>query len=252
VEFYDSINRDNGYNMSEGGGTGKPSKETRKRMGAAQTKRWARLVQKEKQSKVLTEVWQRPGYKEEQSKVQKELWNNPKLKEKHSGIMKNVWKNPETKEKHKIASEEVWQRPGYKEEQSKLKRELWDDPQLKEKQSKIQRKLWDDPQLKEKHSTIMKEIANRPIVKVKLLKNLEKANKAKRSRMIHNIREFLIDIKYAEYQTDLLKKYGMVLNTFNKRIAEILGKFGITTYSKAKPFLQNINVDDILELIGKE
>ena len=62
----------------------------------------------------------------------------------------------------------------------------------------------------------------------------------------------MIDIKYAEYQTDLLKKYGMVLNTFNKRIAEILGKFGITTYSKAKPFLQNNNVDDILELIRKE
>ncbi len=74
-----------------------------------------------------------------------------------------------------------------------------------------------------------------------------KAHKHQRKE-IKNISQLLIDIKRGQKSRELTKKYKKSRPTLNKRIKEILEKYGVTNFKEAKIFLKNKSNKDNMKL----
>ncbi len=61
------------------------------------------------------------------------------------------------------------------------------------------------------------------------------------------VKKFLNDIKNWKTIKELLSEYKISYNTLNRRIKKILGKFGVYRYTDAREFLQDKDINKILE-----
>jgi len=86
---------------------------------------------------------------------------------------------------------------------------------------------------------------------LKALKSMHQKTK----KTIPNIKEFLIDIKNNKNQSDflkgaLLKKYGIKSHvTFNTKITEILGRFGVRNHGEAHRFFYDRSIDEVMKYL---
>ena len=61
------------------------------------------------------------------------------------------------------------------------------------------------------------------------------------------VKKFLNDIKNWKTIKELLFEYKISYSTLNRRIKKILGKFGVYRYTDGKKFLQDKDINKILE-----
>lgn len=113
VKKYDSMNRNKGYKMREGGFGGK-----------------LRLEVKEKIKKSMEEKWKDP---EHQRKVSKGV----------SKAMEEKWKDPEHRENVSKGVEKRWKDKEYQKKQKKVR----ETPEFKEKMRKAAEKWWKDKEI---------------------------------------------------------------------------------------------------------
>jgi len=209
VEVYDSMNPTKGYNLTTGG-----------RTGGRLSKRT-----KKKVSQSVSKVWDTPGYKEAMCEIQKEAWkgkNGKVRREKVIDAQLKSWDNIERREKA-----------------GKKMTERWNDDEkresLIESLKKASKESWQDP---------TDEM-------LKALKSMHQKTK----KVIPNIKEFLIDIKNNKNQSDFLKghrfeKYGIKSHvTYNTKITEILGRFGVRNHGEAHRFFYDRSIDEVMKYL---
>ncbi|MFW9987126.1 MAG: hypothetical protein ACFFC3_00530 [Candidatus Odinarchaeota archaeon] len=207
VDVYDSMNPDNGYNLTTGGRSG------------------GRLspITKNKVSQSVSDVWNTPGYRERLSNSHLEAWDNDERREECSKRSKELWK---TKKRQEQATEDLKKRWDNKNKRKRICANL----------SNSAKKSWQNP---------TKEMLNH-------LKEMHEIT----TKKIPNIKEFLTDIKNIKYQRDFLtgslyEKYGIKTEiTFNKRIREILGGFGVNNHGEAHRFFYDRTVDHVFRYIN--
>jgi len=213
IKKYDAMNRNKGYNMTEGGDGGKLRPE---------------LVEKIK--KKIIAKWEDPKYKQRQSNGLKIKWQDPKYKKVMTESAKIRSNNSIYIKKLSEAKKKDWKNINYRKNKIKSVRLRWQDNEFKEKVRKSLSKTfkikWQDPKYRKKQL------------------ELPQYQKKKVDK-----REFLNDLKNCKLKEIIEKKYRMSHHTINKRIKEILGKFGIKNYTEAKNFLKNINIDKFLNEI---
>ncbi len=158
----------------------------------------------------MKKKYQDPKYLEERKEVYK----------KQSDIMKKKHQDPE----FKMKLEKTRKTPEYKEKRKKANK----------KHSDIMKKKHQDPEYRKNY---MKAREN-PEYKKRLSRALRKE--------IGDIKIFLIDIKSGMLKKELIQKYNMSSKTINRRIKEILGRYGPQNFSEAKKFLEDKDIDEIL------
>lgn len=79
---------------------------------------------------------------------------------------------------------------------------------------------------------------------------IAKSNR-RRKKKIRDICKFLEDIKSGLKTSSLAVRYKMSEDTVRLRVKEILGKYGINNPTEAKKFLQDKDIDEIMEEIDK-
>lgn len=127
IKKYDSMNPNKGYNMTEGGESGRRRPEVVKRI-----------------SKSVQELWQNKEYQEKQKNARIEMWLNNEYREHIINKCIKKWQDPiyhkNQSEKIRIGMINKWQEPEYlkiqSEKISNSMRKLW-------KNSKFQNKMQD-------------------------------------------------------------------------------------------------------------
>ena len=99
-------------------------------------------------------------------------------------------------------------------------------------------------------SRIMKEKFKDPKYRKRIATIIAESNR-RRKKKIPDIRKFLQEIKSGVKMKPLQIKYRMSEDTVRARVKEILGKFGVNHYTDAKKFLQDKDIDEIMEEINK-
>lgn len=135
VDVYDSMNPDNGYNLTTGGQSG------------------GRLspITKNKVSQSVSDVWNTPGYRERLSNSHLEAWDNDERREECSKRSKELWK---TKKRREQATEDLKKKWDNKDKRKRICANLSDTA----------KKLWQNPtkkmlnHLKEMHEITTKKI----------------------------------------------------------------------------------------------
>ena len=182
IRNYDSMNREKGYNMTEGGAGAKLREEVKKKI-----------------SNKIKNKWKEPEYRGPVIKEIKERFEDPKYMRRAVEILKK-------------GSEKRWSNP--------VERE-----RMKEIMTKINREKVKDPEY------IKKQI---------------EAHKQDRKE-IKNMQRFLIEIKNGKESRELTKNYKISRPTLNKRIKEILGKYGVNNLTEAQRFLKDKDINEILK-----
>ncbi|MFX0135113.1 MAG: GIY-YIG nuclease family protein, partial [Candidatus Hodarchaeota archaeon] len=182
IRNYDSMNREKGYNMTEGGAGAKLREEAKKKI-----------------SKKIKNKWKEPEYRGSVIKEIKERFEDPKYMRRAVEILKK-------------GSEKRWSNP--------VERE-----RMKQIMTKINREKVKDPEY------IKKQI---------------EAHKQDRKE-IKNLQRFFIEIKNGKESRELTKNYKISRPTLNKRIKEILGKYGVNNFKEAQRFLKDKNINEILK-----
>jgi len=179
-----------------------------------------------------------PATKNKVSQSVSDVWNTPGYRERLSDSQLKAWESEERREKVSKSQLKAWKREERRERASKTQIEAWKNDEIRKKRiegiSRASKKIWQNP------SEAM----------LNNLKNLHQ----KTRKDIQNIKEFIIDIKNTRSQKDFLlkfsKKYDIYTHmTLNKRIKDILGNFGITTYKEAWYFLVDRSVDEIFKYL---
>jgi hypothetical protein len=247
IKDLDSMNRNKGYNMNEGGLGGRPSQEVR-----------------DKLSNISSEKWQNdPAYIEKQLNARKELAQNQEFIDKMTKINQERARNPEWREKITKINREITQRTGYKEKMSKISKERQQDPEYRAKMSKtIKDKYQRDPEYSKKQTQERRERAKNPEWRGKMseiskknwknpiYRQKQKDSHDKYKKKIENKKEFLEDIKNNISRKEMLAKYNIGKNSFNKRIQEMFGPNGPKNYTEMKNYLQDKDINDVLKEIN--
>ena len=263
IQEYDSMIRDKGYNMKEGGLGG--------RLGE---------VAKGNLSNAITEKWQEDlEYQEKQLNARKELGQNQEFLEKMTEINRARAQDPEWVKKMTGINRARAQDPEYVKKMTELNRARAQDPEWVKKMTEINREKAKNPEWLEKMTEINQEIARSPETQEKMSRAIsgkwqdqkyqesvskgvtgkwqetkyrERQFTAKREgkRQIPDKGEFLQDIQEMK-KKDINDKYDMNGKCINKRIGEMLGHHGIKNYSQAKKYLEDKNLDDVLKDINE-
>ncbi len=240
IKEYDSFNPKKGYNMTEGGESGRMRPEVRKRISKSVKELWQQDEYRDNQNIAREKMFQSEEYREKLSKAQTIKWEDEDYKDnqsmKISQGMSKRWQDPEYQESQKECIQESlerrWQDPKYQELMQASSKSMCKDPEFREKQCKkisnAMNKLWDDKKFRKKH--------------IKLLQKIHR-------KEITDVEEFLVDIKNVEYGKDLCEKYKMTLPTISTRIEEILEPYGVKNYTEAKNLLKFLDIKEILNKI---
>ncbi len=272
---YDSMNHEKGYNMSSGGDGGRQRLDVLKKISDTMKKKYQdpkylkeRKEAYKKQSDTMKKKHQDPEYRKNYIKARE----TPEFKKKQKEIieklnkaLKKKYQDPKfQKKRKKLISEGMkkkYQDPKYLEErkevykkQSDIMKKKHQDPEFKMKLEKTRK----TPEYKEKrkkankkHSDIMKKKHQDPEYRKNYMKARENPEYKKRlsralRKEIGDIKIFLIDIKSGMLKKELIQKYNMSSKTINRRIKEILGRYGPQNFSEAKKFLEDKDIDEIL------
>ena len=138
-----------------------------------------------------------------------------------------------------------------REEVEKLRRE---DPEFRKRMRDKLIRGNKDPVLRAKRSATMKKIMDEkykdPEYKKRIGLIIAESNRRRKIK-IPDIGKFLEDIKSGLKTSSLAVRYKMSEDTVRLRVKEILGKYGINNPTEAKKFLQDKDIDEIMEEIDK-
>ena len=212
IQDYDSMNPDNGYNLKEGGLGGRLSE-----------------MAKENLSNVITEKYQTDSeYYNKQAEERRERAKDPEWVEKMTKINQERAGNSDWIKKITKTNQEIARNPETQEKMSKVLKKVWEDPVYQESVSKGVSNLWQKPNYRE---------------------NQFRA-KTEGKREIPDKAEFLKDIQEMS-KKDINSKYEMDGKCINRRIKEMLGHRGVKNYSEAKKYLEDKNLDKVLNEINE-
>jgi len=171
-------------------------------------------VAKEKVSRSGSEKWQNDiEYREKQTKERQErAKNNPEWAQKMAKVNQEIARNPQVQEKMSRVLTEKWQESKYQKSVSKGVTEKWKDDKYKERQARA---------------------------------------KVEGKREIPDKGQFLKDITEM-IKKDINTKYDMDGKSINKRIEEMLKHQGVRTYSEAKSYLTDKNLQEVLKDIEEK
>jgi len=238
----------------------------------------------EKMSSVMTEKWQEPKYQESVSKGVTEKWKDEKYRERQARartegkreipdkaeFLKDIteMKKKDINTKYDMDGKSINKRieemlkhqdvRTYSEAKKYLedknlnevlkdiekRQEMVKKPDFKEKMTEINRERAKDPEWVKKMTEINRARAKDP----QWIEKMREIGKQYRKE-IPDKREFLNEIKGDMLKKDMLKKYDMGKNSFNKRIQEMFGPDGPRNYTELKNYMQDKNVDDVLKEI---
>ena len=168
-----------GYNLREGGASGRHSAEARAKMSAAQKIAQNLPEVKAKNSLGVKAAMARPEVKERHRAALKARYSDPKERERQSIMMKEVHSRPGESERRSRSLRESWESyspeerskridnlkraytPELRRQISQQVRETWADPVLRETHSKKMRAAW-TPARRAQQSARMKEVHSRP------------------------------------------------------------------------------------------
>ncbi len=229
IKELDAMNREKGYNMTEGGLGGRPSQEVI-----------------EKLRKIGLEKAKDPEWHEKVSKgVSAKYQNDPEYKEKQTQERRERAKDPEWRDKMTKINQERAKDPEWRDKMAKINQEKGKDPKFRENVSNAITKKWDkDPEYRKKQENERKERSKDP----NFINKMREIGKQYRKE-ISDKRQFLNDIKNNMYKKDMLEKYNMGKHAFNKRIQEMFGLNGPKNYTELKDYLQDKNINDVLKEI---
>ncbi|GAG07033.1 unnamed protein product, partial [marine sediment metagenome] len=187
-----------------------------------------------------------PEWHEKVSKgVSNKYQNDPEYKEKQTQERRERAKNPDWREKMTKINQERAKNPDWREKMTKINQEKGKDPKFQEKVSKAITTKWDkDPEYRKKQEDERKERAKDP----NFINKMREIGKQHRKE-ISDKRQFLNDIKNNMPKKDMLDKYKIGKNSYNKRIQEMFGPNGPKNYTELKDYLQGKDINDILKEI---
>ncbi|MFX1258991.1 MAG: hypothetical protein ACFFAN_14125, partial [Promethearchaeota archaeon] len=246
VNEYDSTNPDKGYNLTEGGRGGTPSKEVIEKLSQVSSEKWQEKKYQEKQLKERQERAKDPEWLDKMSEINRERAKDPKFIEKISEINRERAKDPEWLKKMTEINRERAKDPKFIEKMTEINRERAKDPEYQKKMSNSLKEKWQEPEYQKSVSKGVSKKWQEPEYR-------ERQMRAKREgkREIRDKRQFLKDIQEMK-KKDINTKYDMDGKSINKRIEGMLGKYGVKNYSEAREYLQDKNIDDVLKEIEEK
>lgn len=178
IQEYNSIDRNFGYNIREGGdGGGRHSDETKEKLREATELQWERDrlklnairkaqwtdEYKEKMRTIMQEKWSTFEYAEKQNTSRKSESNREKLraaaarnKSKKSAHMRSVWNDPE---RRKVMVESI---------------KKSNTPEVNKQRSDSSKARYSNSEVKKRHSETMKHVLSNPEIRDKMSKSLAK------------------------------------------------------------------------------
>ncbi len=237
IKKLDSMNREKGYNMTEGGEGGIKSPEVNERM-----------------TKINQEIARNPEVQEKMSRSISEKWGDPIYQENVSMGVTNKWQESKYRERQFTARVE-----GKREIQNK--REFLKDIQdMKKKEINVKYDMTGksiNKRIEEilGHHGVKNYSEAKKYLKDKDLDDLvkdinerlnDRSQESNLKKEISNKREFLEDILNMKSK-DIVQKYNMNRATVNLRIREMLGEHGVKNYTEAKEYLKEKNLDDVVK-----
>ncbi len=152
INQHDSTNRDEGYNLREGGSFGKHSEESRKRMSVAVRKAYENPEFKEKLIAYRTGKKWTPEYCERASQRMLGTRITPEAKRKISASVTEYWKSDEYRKLVSEGQSEARSKAEYIEMVAANTKAQWGDDEkrrrLVEAQTAGKRSMWADPERK--------------------------------------------------------------------------------------------------------
>lgn len=145
MDFLGTRSRKLGYNLREGGASGKHSDESRKRMSIAVREAYKRPELIEARRRHLAAMMQKPEYRQRISEGLKGLRPGQKSREKMSERRKALWSDPGYREHVKAAQAAGKQQEEFKRKQSEVSTKKWQDPEMRAKFLAAQAAARQDP-----------------------------------------------------------------------------------------------------------
>ena len=134
------------------------------------------------------------------------------------------------------------QKPDFKEKMTEINRERAKDPEWRAKLSEAGTNKWRESEYREKQGKERLERAKDPQFREKMREIGKQYRKE-----IPDKGEFLKEIKENMPKKDMLQKYDMGKNSFEKRIQEMFGPDGSKNYTELKEYMKDKNVNDVLK-----
>lgn len=211
IKDYDTMNPDKGYNLKEGGRGGRLSEVAKENLSKAGTKKWQEKEYREKQTKERQERAKGPDWLKKMSEINRARAKDTDWVKKMTEINQKIARNPQSQEKMSKALSEKWQESKYQESVSKGVTEKWKNEKYRERQTRA---------------------------------------KTEGKREIPDKSEFLKDITEMK-KKGINTKYDMDGKSINKRIEEMLKHQDVRTYSEAKKYFKDKNLNEVLKDIEK-
>ena len=262
MEKFDSMNREKGYNMTEGGEGGRLSPEVIKKI-----------------SKSSEKMWEDPDFKRKMMKSRQTTHTTPEFRKKQSEKSKKLWQRSDYREDHKKSRSE-----GQKKRWEKINPEFRYPKALREKNEERRieipsiKRFLTDIKYSSKQEVVAKKYKikdvstfNRKVEEILgsfEIKNYTKANRFLQDRDLDEIlkyldnpeeyntfkdptiKDFFKDVQNSEKVSDLFVKYGYTsYKGINNKINRIMGVFGIKNYMELKRFLNGKDIEDISKYI---
>jgi hypothetical protein len=148
-------------------------------------------------------------------------------------------------------SEELWKDEGYKQRISEGREKLYKTKEFQIKASKRQQEIWNSLELRKNQSEKTKSSwETNQKFKKKALEGLEEAHKCRR-KALPNIKEFLETIKNSKSYKEVIRKYNINHPFMQRKIKVVLSQFGITKFVDAKEFLAQQDINNIFTILKK-
>ncbi|MFX1395773.1 MAG: hypothetical protein ACFFAS_01890 [Promethearchaeota archaeon] len=219
IKEHDSLDRNKGYNMHEGGAGGRMSDDVRERLREI----YDSSEYREKQRNMMIEKWEDPEFRQKMIEAKNVYAQDPEWLKKITEINQQITSDPNYRNKMSEILNERAKDPKWREKISEANTRRWQNPENREKQREAMRNVWQDP----KYQDRMKEISNQ-------------------RRKEINLREVLAEIKNGVKMKDILIKQDIGKTSFSKRIQEHFGPEGIKNFTELKEYLKDKKVEDVV------
>ena len=276
IDKHDSMNPDKGYNLKEGGRGGRLSEQAKEKLSRVRSEKWQKdLEYREKQTKERRERGKDPEWQQKMTEINQEIARNPKVQEKMSKSLSDKWQDQNYQKNVSEGVANKWQQTKFRERQLRAKtegrREIPDRREfLKEilnmNKNDLNTKYDMDGKCINKRiedmlghhgvknfSQAKKYLGDKNLDE--MLKDINKFQKEHHQKPeikkeISNKRDFLKDIQNMQSK-EIAQKYDMNRSTINKRIQEMLGEHGVHNYTEAKNYLENKDLEKVLNDINE-
>lgn len=204
IDYYNSFNRDKGYNIAPKAGNClgmKHTEETKERQSALMKKKKGTPEHREKISMEQKEIWSNihyrnnmlaklkeshkaPGFYQKRAASIKKSLNTPESKAKLSNASKNMWNDPNYRAKHSASMNKVFATPEYKLKQSLASKKKWESQEYRNKLTTARVNLWKNKDYKKNIIEIHKKRCNTPEYKAMISERTKQGNKRKEQKYL--------------------------------------------------------------------